>query len=241
LLPGVWSDWDGGWALKGQPDLPVADSSWPKPNGSAQASNALELFNSNYNAIQLISSATPDYVFTNYVRTFSAVNAGTIVSASLPSGPVSAIGQTVHFAMLNPMLAMAQAPFSVEITRYDPSARTIAAKTLPNHPLYGWRYWRVFQPSPGRLVVETGAVDGPADGTSWAQLRNWLGFYLAKRDQTDTWKQYLEHIANDLPGTTVAWDPPYDAALQRGQWGYDKVYIMTHVCGQAPTPSGFCP
>jgi hypothetical protein len=54
-----------------------------------------------------------------------------------------------------------QPPFSVVFARFDSVSHTIVARTLPFHPLDGWRYWRVTEREAGRLTIETGAMDRP--------------------------------------------------------------------------------
>lgn len=215
------------------PDAQPADTWWPLSSGSELRTNAAaEKFRTNYNSVTLGTTVPASGVFDAFVRTFDGVNAGDIASALVPGGSVSSIGQIVTFELRNRLLKIFQGPFSVVVDRYSPATFTIVARTLPGHPLVGWRYWRVLAPAPGQLTIETGAFDKPAPG-----FRNWVGFYWAKQDQTDIWRQYLGHILDETAATVVnqdfiagVWDHP----------GFDRFYIMTNVCGHVPAPSGFC-
>ena len=230
---------------------------WSSPErygfGSRQRNLAQQLtpFHTNYSAVRILTDASPDLIFNDYVRTFSGVNAGDQATAVVPNGAVSAVGQRVTFTLSVP-IAVLQGPFAVETVRFDPENRTIAVKTvteghpldpLPGHPLEGWRYWRVRQVGPGEVLVETGAVDRPALGPAtilWpvTTMANYANFFLFKSMQTVIWTQYLDHIVDELNAITTG--PQY---LRNGAWDdpvFNQTYIMTHVCGAPPTPQGFC-
>jgi hypothetical protein len=112
----------------------------------------------------------------------------------------------------------------------------IAAVTLQGHPLAGWRYWRVYSIGTNDVVVETGAYDQPGPG-----LKNFAGYYIAQRDLSRGWQQYLAyiqkelnapqgtHLSNSLGGIPLA---PYSSLLQ-GYWDYGgsfTTYILNNVC-----------
>ena len=164
--------------------------------------------------------------------------------ASVPIGTnISAVGNELTFMMQDPNIAPWRPPFKVKVVRYDAAAYTIAVETLPGHPLVGWRYFRVFQHTPGKLVLETGAMDDAAPG-----FVNLVGFYAARYGtggMTEVWRQHFENVlanmATSISGASRGTDPPYDLSLTAGKWDWNKQYIMTHVCGAVPAPAGLCP
>jgi hypothetical protein len=117
--------------------------------------------------------------------------------------------------------------FLVRTVAVDLERLTIAVQTEPGrHPLEGWRYWRVFQRAPGRVVVETGAVDRPARG-----LMYFLGFYFDKTLQglqLLTWEEYLE-FAIDRTGAAHAVNPTYPI---NGVWNQNPNYVRSAICAQ---------
>lgn len=226
----------------------------PRGIGSRARDSALwpVKFRTNYSAVRILTDTSPDVIFNEYVRTFSGVTAGDQATVEVPNGIVTAVGQRVTFT-LTVAMAVFQGPFAVETVRFDPANRTMAVKTvlegnifdpLPGHPLEGWRFWRVSQVSLGQVLVETGAVDRPAPGPAtilWpvTTFVNYVNYLLFDFLQTEIWNQYLTHVVDELGGITTS--PSY---LRRGTWDdpvFNRTYIMNHVCGQPPTPQGFCP
>jgi hypothetical protein len=143
--------------------------------------------NSNYNSIELLTTASPDTIFTEYLATFAGAGLppnninGQIINDQVdlirnPPPPVTTTGQNITFELkswlsysnplqpfgcgpLNLPCPPLQGPFTVQTERFDTSVDTISVVTMTGHPLEGWRYWRVFSIGTNDLVVETGAVD----------------------------------------------------------------------------------
>jgi hypothetical protein len=215
-----------------------SDAAFAFFGGGPTNRNAPADYNSNYNSIELITSAPAVFVW-DLVRGFTGVDNGDVASVSIsPTRPVSGVGDTIQFSFKNPLLALGQPPFSVMITRFDAAATTLAAVTLPDHPLSGSRYWRVFESLPGHLVIETGAVDKPRFG-----IGNWLGFRITKHQQLKIWEQELQFIANSVSDSLYGGEegitPFYN--IIHGRWDVvPKRYLMTQICGHPPVASGFC-
>ena len=57
----------------------------------------------------------------------------------------------------------------------DPIAHVISVVSLQNHPLAGWRYWRVYSIGTNDVVIETGAYDQPGPG-----LIRYAAYYLSQ-------------------------------------------------------------
>ena len=134
-------------------------------------SNAARKFFSNFNQIEILTSASADAVFNDYLRTFRGVaDATNSVGIATQNGVnptnLTGVGQTVTFAVKG-AIGLVQGPFDVTTVRFSPATRTLVAETvnIPSnyhgHPLYGWRYWRVYERAPGNLIVETGALVMP--------------------------------------------------------------------------------
>lgn len=118
--------------------------------------------------------------------------------------------------------------FSVETMRFDPSNTVMAAKTLPLHPLIGWRYWRTIQLAPGKVRVETGAVDKAAPFGA-------LPYFLMPKAQLQMWSQMMDGIREGL-GASMDLSVSDAWGWKAGRWNprdVDKLYIMSHVCGAA--------
>lgn len=153
-----------------------------------------------------------------------------VASAIVVDGdfPVTALGQRLRFA-----LAAIPIQFDVAINRIDSTGHTIVARTVDGHPLAGWRYWRVFQRGPGRLVLETGAVDGAA-------CVSWVPSFLVDRwvigSQLRMWRHYLARVRDELSAPQATTTPN----LIGGVWEYDRRYLMTQICGHPPAVSGWC-
>lgn len=169
------------------------------------------------------------------MRRPSIVGAGTIASVIIPGDVVSIVGQVLTFSLKGIFLPLFQDPFQVTVVRFDALERIIAVRTVnPGHPLFGWRFWKVY-PSANGVTVETGAYDRPAAG-----VLNALGFVLARKEQTDTWKELLQYIVAAVDGSVQS-----APELLEGVWNVDSVappvsplipqagrhYIMTQVCG----------
>jgi hypothetical protein len=190
--------------------------------------------NSNYNSIELLTSSSPDEIFSKYLRTFKGAQSpnNSIVNAlvTTQTGTVTQVGQMLEF-VLQGVSAMGQGPFSVRVKRFNSTTRTISVVTLKGHPLAGWRYWRVFPvesgpATPYHLVIETGAVDVPGPG-----LKNYIGFYLTKADQLQCWEDYLSFIKRDTQAQQLKMFSNFN--IVRGKWGFDKTYILNNLCTSA--------
>jgi hypothetical protein len=197
----------------------------PRDFGNPQGKLALRGYFSNYNAIDLITPQSPDTVFNAFVRNFGGLIGNTIVSATVEGDAISGVGQHVTFTLLG-LPGLVQPPFSVESLRFDSANRVLSVKTILGHPLFGWRYWRVAQLSPGKIRVETGAVDKPAPALA-------LLYWWSRHDQLRTWQEYLERVRVDL-SAQQDFSRPNAAGLVKGVWGYDKFEIIRNVCGTEP-------
>jgi len=211
----------------------------PRRYGNFTNQNQSQLvFHTNYNAIEIETTKSVDEIFDTYVRTFAGVNAGSYATATIPGGTISALGQRVTFTMKPLAIRFVQPPFDVEVIRYTPSERTMAARTInPVHPLFGWRYWRVYHSANG-ITIETGAYDRPASG-----LINYVGSFVGHEDQTGIWREYMQHILQSTGGVLRS-----SSQLMNGIWDADTLpasaavapnatrqNILTQVCGVAPS------
>jgi hypothetical protein len=128
-------------------------------------------------------------------------------------------------------------PFTVKVKEFAPAGRRFSIVTMSDHPREGWRYWRALQAQAGELVLETGAVDGPASPSAVLLDR------FLRLDQTNMWKSYLEDVQTRT-GATRANDAAYDDDVLNGIWDLNnqnptkKEEILTNICG--PGPGGFC-
>jgi hypothetical protein len=236
LTPGTWAGWATTPSAGIGSAVALATSGYADQRGNPQRSNSTLRYESNRNAIELQTTATLETVFAVVIASFQGINAAPGGNVTVTGAPVTHMGQQLTFTLAD-WKGWLQPPFSVEVIRYDPTAHTIAAKTLPGHPLIGWRYWRAFRLAPDRIVIETGAVDTPFGGFAGR-----VAFEIARADQVAVWQRYLEYTVQQLPGSAAVIDSPdYDLDELEGKWNADKTYIMTHVCGAPPLPSGFCP
>jgi hypothetical protein len=219
-------------------------SAFPMISGGPNKTNAPPIFNENYNAIEIATSASATDVWNQYLTTYLGVVLGTVASIVIAPDPaaVREVSDTITFSLKNPFAALFQGPFSVQVTRFDSAADALAAVTIPpEHPLVGARYWRVFPTSPGHLVIETGAVDRPDDVSPLHQY----GFWIMLHSQLQIWREELQNIVSQL-GAQIVPESPYD--LVEGAWNArpsnttmsPKLYVLTQICGHAPTPAGFC-
>lgn len=231
---------------------PAPPSSSPQkqlpPQGAA--------LNSNYNSIEILTTVSPDTIFSKYIQTFAGAGnppAGTanpnteVTIINAPPPPITATGQNITFRLddflnytfcaINGLPCPMQGPFSVQSERFDTTAHTISAVTLTGHPLAGWRYWRVYSVGTNDVVVETGAVD-----TSYGGLLhplNYAGYYLTKGIQLKTWEDDLRYIfnqikANDDPHAVEGTTPQYN--IVKGEWNQavpgspSQTDILENVC-----------
>lgn len=157
---------------------------------------------SNYNAMELHTTALPSQIFSQYLQTYLGAQPGNNDQATVPLNTnVTASGQVLTFTLQGIpgqllQLATGKGSFNVQVERFDTSANTISAVTLQGHPLAGWRYWRVYSIGTNDLVVETGAVDTNGPG-----LANWAGYWFARSNQTKMWREFLEFIPTNLRST----------------------------------------
>lgn len=219
------------------------NSRWPAPLGNG--GNAVALFFSNLNQIEILTSATSEEVFDRFLTTFSGVNGGNVASVRQGSDEpnVTGVRQILTFTLSLPLGAL-QPPFSVVTVRVDRAARTIVAATMYGHPLIGWRYWRVFEPVSGDLVVETGSLEIPYPfGVD--PFEKVVGFFAEKwlvGKQLEIWKQELEFILNELRRTdeSATQGSALDPSLVAGKWNRNyKPYVIQNICG--PVPSSVAP
>jgi hypothetical protein len=196
----------------------------PRRYGSYSNQNAPPGFFANYNAIDLFTTQSPTQIFDQFVRTYDALTGNTVVAVGLPNGPITGVGQIAEFTLLGTF----GISFSVETIRFDATDQVFAAKTLPGHPLFGCRYWKVIQLGPGRIRVETGAVDKPAPFMAPV-------YWFKQNDQIKTWSEYMEYIRDQLSAVQDV-SRPNALRIMRGIWNPDKTYIMKQVCGSDPVP-----
>jgi hypothetical protein len=204
----------------------------------------------NINAIELLTSLSPDFIFQTYIQTFLPVtqNANSVVNFTGP-GSATTINVTGSDQVLTITLRGFQGavlslsrenPFSVMTERFDPVAHTISAVTLAGHPLAGWRYWRVYSIGTNDVVIETGAYDQPGPG-----IVNYVGNFLARRTLNDGWREYLQFIQKGLGapqgsnlrsalgGIALSYYSWPDGPLLEGYWDYFGTftqYILNNVC-----------
>ena len=174
------------------------------PGLAEQLPTAGATLRSNYNSIEIITTQSPDAIFSGFIQTYNGIRTpnNTVVTVTSPL-VVTGSGQDITFQMLGPLgflgsLPLAnctnipgivihcpvQGPFLVRTERFDPAAHTISAVTLQGHPIAWWRYWRVFSPVTNDVVVETGAVDTHGPGPL-----NTAGYYWLQGIQLKSWQQ----------------------------------------------------
>jgi hypothetical protein len=179
--------------------------------------------NSNYNAIEILTTASPDTIFSKYLQTFNGagylqgVN-DQVTMENFPPPPVTGSGQNLTFVLTSFVsytnypwgcgpwgdlsCGPLQGPFTVQTERFDTAAHTISVVTLTGHPLEGWRYFRVFSIGTNDLVIETGAVDTyNGGGNALSPLlssKNWFGYYFFRYQQMKIWEEDLRYILSDL-------------------------------------------
>jgi hypothetical protein len=228
------------------------DTSSIYPSPTMGRTNAAKKYFSNYNRIILHTTATPDTVFNDLLRTFRGITSGDmalvdmIVNGAAVPPNVTAVGQVLRFTLAS-WAGSFQGPFDVVTVRYDPDSRVIVVETVDipsdpyhGHPLMGWRYFKVHQPEPNRIAVETGALSRPAlEFNPALGVYRWVAFGLDKYffgDELQLWEQMLVNVHTALneapyPGATVSTsDYP---GLVGGKWDWmDKKYIIGNLCGE---------
>jgi hypothetical protein len=199
----------------------------------------------------LLTDQSPQQIF-ELIRSFDARlnedNGGNSVARILSPTPVTGVGDRMKFELklnvsdfcgIGPLICVPQMPFTVTVKRYEPAQFTMSAVTMSDHPLAGWRYWRVAQTAPGEVLIETGAVDTTMGVES--TIGPWLNFLTgAKTDQVKIWKEYLLDIQRRL-GAARANDPNYGDDKLNGVWNSQappKSYLLTGICGGDTT--AFC-
>jgi hypothetical protein len=207
----------------------------------------------NINAIELLTSKSPAYIFQHYIQTFAPVaddpnttaKRNSVMYFDDPSNPAAPINVTTPGQILKISLegfnAKLQTPFFIMAERVDPADNITSVVTLQGHPLAGWRYWRVYSIGTNDVIIETAAYDQPGPGT-----KNYLGYYVAKGDISSGWQQYLQFIQGALgapQGSNLShgtlggiplrqYDWP-DGPLLNGYWDYAgdfTEYILNNVC-----------
>ncbi len=166
---------------------------------------------SNYNSLELLTAASPDLIFSQYIQTFAGAHQLTNGVGFMPDDTnVTGPNQILKVTLAMP-LRLGQAPFNIETERFDPTAHTISVVTLTGHPLAGWRYWRVYSIGTNDVVIETGAVDRQGPG-----LKNFAGYWLFQGFQEKMWRDYLQFILFDIHN----WDP---SAVQGSNPLYNRI------------------
>jgi hypothetical protein len=180
-------------------------------------------YDSNYNAIELLTSTPVSNIWTNFLLTFAGVTgANNDIANVITPLPVESVGDKVGFELLNPFLRLGQGPFYIRVKAVDAPSDTLSIVTLVGHPLRGRRYWRVFSIGPNDIVVETGAIDVPGPGT-----KNYIGYYLGRYSQIKIWQEDLEYIQRTLGATRSAL---HGYNFVQGKWHYNKDYIWNKIC-----------
>ena len=181
-----------------------------------------------YNAIELLTDKTPDFIFVNFLQTFDGckkLNGNTAADVAIltQTGTVTALGQKITF-ILQGFSQLGQGPFDVLVNRFDPVSHTIAVATLRGHPLDGWRYFRVFSAGTNDVVVETGSLDRSHLGPL-----NYIGYYIVQ-NQLKIWKDDLRYIQTKL-GARQGTNSQYNVV--NGVKPYVRSYIEPRICEAA--------
>jgi hypothetical protein len=211
----------------------------------------------NTNAIELLTNLSTDAIFQQYIQTFAPVAKTSASPNSVmyvetynnPTVPVNVTqaGQVLQIS-LRGINSLLQDPFFIMTERVDTVNHVVSVVTLTGHPLAGWRYWRVYsigttESGLNDVVVETGAYDQPGPG-----IKNYAGYFIAKHDVVEGWREYLRFIQaqlgasqgsalnNTLGGIQIIdfypgqWEPP---TLVDGYYDYGAFltnYILNNVC-----------
>jgi hypothetical protein len=140
----------------------------------------------NLNAIDLITDASPDFIFQTYLQQYLPVTSlnNPVMdfkdSSGISTFTISGPGQVLTISLVPllikiPAMVAGEKTFSVMSERVDPANHVISAVTLKGHPLAGWRYWRVYSVGAHEVIIETGAYDQPGPGPL-----NYIGYYLSQ-------------------------------------------------------------
>ena len=122
------------------------------PDLSAPSCKAPHPVCGNINAIELLTTASPDFIFQTMIQNFApnlpgAVPKNTIQTFTTPNG-IGAINVTKPGQEIRITISGAPGyivnPFYIASERVDPTNHVISVVTLAGHPLAGWRYWRVY-------------------------------------------------------------------------------------------------
>ncbi len=212
----------------------------------------------NVNAIELLTTATPSFIFQNYLQNYAGLtgrrNSVAQFFGSTGGNPVvTGSGQVVLIKLHGfPFTA-----FAILTERFDITNNTVSAVTLTGHPLAGWRYWRVYSIGTNDVVIETGAYDQPAPGPAilgsfglGVSVLNYAGYYIFQGSVTKIWQLDLGYIQSDLirqgfgaqqgtnlqnslGGIALRTFPPGNGPLLKGYWDYFgdfTNYILNNVC-----------
>jgi hypothetical protein len=189
--------------VKQLPNLSALPVCYPLPNQIP----AVPPTCGNINAIELLTSATPDSIFQNLIQTFAPVTippgqtkSPSSIQTFTDAGGSNAIsvtgpGQVINIRVSNWWggFGLNQNPFQVMSERVDPVNHVIAVVTLAGHPLAGWRYWRVYSIGTNDVVIETGAYDQPGPGRA-----NYAGYFLGPVVIRNAWRQYVQYFQDQL-------------------------------------------
>lgn len=204
-----------------------------------RAPKAGEELQTNYNAILLVTSVPAQQIFDEHVRDFAdslAQNSIAQVIDLESDLPVDAVGDNVRFRLAT-WRGIFQWPFTVRVKRYLPNSYEFSIVTLDDHPLAGWRFWRVKQFSATEVLIETGSVDKPV-----GVVNDLIGNTFFGDDQIHIWRDYLLRI-QQLLGAPRSSNANYGEDKVNGVWEpadsvVDHDYILEGICG--PQPGGFC-
>jgi hypothetical protein len=107
----------------------------------------------NYNAIEFATSLPPQSVFspqvTTYAHSLEALTNDVVkVVSFMPADGVPGIGFDVKFQFTNVAKDWVVPTFTVRVKRFEPNTvepgnYLFSVVTMSDHPLAGWRFWRV--------------------------------------------------------------------------------------------------
>lgn len=201
----------------------------------------------NLNAIELVTTRTPDSIFQDLVQTFLPLRSDSTPKNTIQTffslddtTPINITAEGQILKIKLSWLGVLVSPFYVSTERVDLVNRVISVVTLEGHPLAGWRYWRVYANGTNRVVIETGAYDSPAPG-----ILNLIGYYVTIGTIKQAWKEYMKYIQgaigapegtnlqSSLGGIPLTNLSRYNGPLVNGYWDYSGTftnYIKNHVC-----------
>ncbi len=241
----IMSKWSPTNLLKQLPDV-VVPACWPGP---IIAPFGFLPTCGNINAIELLTTQSPDSIFQNFIQTFAPVtrpglnqpspnSVMTFAGGLSFSNPVNVTGPGQILTIT--LKGFPSLPFAVMTERFDPLAHIISVVTLKGHPLAGWRYWRVYSIGTNDVVIETGGYDQPGPGFAF-----YAGYYIFQGTVKKGWMQYLQniqsrlvapqgsHLNNSLGGISLRSFPSGSGPLLNGYWDYFgdfTNYILNNVC-----------